>query len=131
MYGGELSDRQVSYALSALRKQQAVIKLPKVEPHIVRIPDVPDIDLSKEQLESYIAEIYKNPVYVIPNEVIHDQTQRLYENEREVRIKSKPANTRPPGPGEVVDGQTVEHIDLPTKSDSQNVFDIFRASFGV
>jgi len=60
MYGGELKDRDVSYALSNLRKQHCVIKKPKQAPMLVRVPDVPDIQVN---LKPYLEEIYKNPIY--------------------------------------------------------------------
>ncbi len=60
MYGGELKDRDVSYSLSNLRKQYCVIKKPKQAPVLIRVPDVPDINLD---LKPYLEKLYENPIY--------------------------------------------------------------------
>ena len=79
MYGGELGDREVSYSLSTLRKQHAVVKKPKEAPIIVRIPDIPDIQVD---LKPYLEKIYSNPVYKTPNEIKQETKLRLYETPR-------------------------------------------------
>jgi hypothetical protein len=73
MYGGELSDREVSYSLSNLRKQHAVIKLPKQPPAIARVPDVQDLNPVSE---NYLNFIYSNPVYKSPQEITLEQRNR-------------------------------------------------------
>jgi hypothetical protein len=62
MYGGELSDREISYTLSMLRKQHAVIKINKQRPVVTRIPDIPDIDIPANILGDYKQRfIYNHP----------------------------------------------------------------------
>src|SRR5262249_42335264 len=57
MYGGDLPDRDVAYVLGQMKKQHAVIKKGKEAPAVVRIPDVEDVDISKEGFDVFIEEI--------------------------------------------------------------------------
>lgn len=64
MYGGDLSDRDVSYALSQLKKQNAVIKINKQPPVSMRLTDVPDIQMPAKELAEWKEQHYKsNPWY--------------------------------------------------------------------
>jgi hypothetical protein len=101
MYGGKLDDREVSYALSNLRKQHAVIKLPKQPPAIGRIPDVKELD---EVSEDYFNFIYSNPVYLSPSEIEQETKDRVrYQTNEASRTnplsssKTSKANRAPTG----------------------------------
>lgn len=58
MYGGELKDRDVSYYLSALAKQHAVVKIIKQPTTTVRLDDVPDANVSDEEISKFKNFIY-------------------------------------------------------------------------
>lgn len=68
-YGGEISDRQASWANADLPKQYAVIKVGKVSPQRVRIPDVDSPKVSKEDLNAYITKLYEQPWYYNPHDI--------------------------------------------------------------
>lgn len=72
-YGGEISDRQASWANADIKKQHAVIKVLKDSPERVRIPDVKEPKVDRAQLEAYIAKLYEQPWYYNP----HDITEKL------------------------------------------------------
>jgi hypothetical protein len=63
MYGGEVSDREASYALSQLKKQHAVIKINKMPPVSMRLTDVPDVQMSAKDLNDWKAKHYTNAFY--------------------------------------------------------------------
>ena len=91
MFGGELKDRDVSYALGNLRKQHCVIKKPKESPMIVRVPDVFDID---SDLKPYLETIYQNPVYKTPDEILREQRQRVSYDARPKTPDTRSTSTR-------------------------------------
>ena len=91
MFGGDLKDRDVSYALGNLRKQHCVIKKPKEGAMIVRVPDVPDID---SDLKPYLETIYKNPVYKIPEEILEEQKRRISYDVRPTTSDTRSTSTR-------------------------------------
>ncbi len=74
LYGGQLDDREVSYALSNLRKQHAVIKFPKQPAQIVRIPDVKDLP---EVSDDYLNTIYSDPIYRSSDDILKEQKGRI------------------------------------------------------
>jgi hypothetical protein len=62
MYGGELSDRDVSYALAQTKKQNAVIKINKQPPVSTRLRDWPDVEVSRKDLSAFLQKLYtSNP----------------------------------------------------------------------
>ena len=73
MYGGDLEDREVSYVLSQQEKQNAVVKLNKDAPRVIKIHDTPVYKVSNEFLES----IYANPWYYTHAEITQDQDERF------------------------------------------------------
>lgn len=73
MYGGDLEDREVSYRLSEQEKQQAVVKLNKAAPRVIKVHDTPVYKVSKEYLES----IYANPWYYTHADITKDQDERF------------------------------------------------------
>jgi hypothetical protein len=96
MYGGELRDRDVSYALSNMRKQHAVIKLPKKPAVIARIKDVKSAfgseAIEQRAIDKFTERIYRQDFYQDSNEIIHDQKQRLYE----IHLSAEHADPSPP-----------------------------------
>jgi len=54
MYGGQLDDRDVSYVLSKLQRQEAIVKIGTNDPVKVKIPDLPDISISEKVLDDYL-----------------------------------------------------------------------------
>ncbi len=76
-YGGELADRDVSHVLSGQKKQYAVIKKPKRAAHIVRILDVDPVDVTQEQLDQYIKQIYENEWYKTPKQISDSFNERF------------------------------------------------------
>lgn len=102
-YGGDLADRDVSYVLSGQKKQYAVIKKPKVPPHVVRIPDVKTPDVPKEVLDRYIMQIYAQEWYKSPkeiNELINDRFP-------------PPKDSKRPGRREAPDGKAARKTPQP------------------
>lgn len=87
-YGGELADRDVSFVLSGQKKQYAVIKKPKKPAHVVRIRDVPTIEVTKDKLESFILELYSQPWYKTPKEI-----------KETFNVRFPPKNIERPQPG--------------------------------
>lgn len=62
MYGGELSDRDVSYALAQTKKQNAVIKINKQPPVSTRLRDWPDTEVPRKAVSDYLQKLYtSNP----------------------------------------------------------------------
>ena len=72
MYGGQLEDRDVSYVLAQLKKQHAAIKINKQPPVTTRIPDIPDIQMSRQQLKEWKLKHYQLSFYK-PVEAIKQQ----------------------------------------------------------
>ncbi len=71
-YGGDIKPIDASFANQDLAKQYAIIKKNKESPKRVRIPDVSPINVSKEQLDSYIQELLKQDWYVPARETTTD-----------------------------------------------------------
>jgi len=64
MYGGDLEDRQVSFVLSQLKKQNAVIKINKQPPVTLRLTDIPDVEISPKVLKDFKTKLYNSyPFY--------------------------------------------------------------------
>jgi len=89
-YGGDLSERDVNYALSTQQKQTAVIKLPKQTPAKVRIPDLPQVDVSNKDLDRFIRELYLNPWYYTPKQVYEQHNDRFKYLQPEPASSSQP-----------------------------------------
>lgn len=102
MYGGDITDRQASYANSNLARQEAIMKMPKGSPERVKIADVPDVPVSNADLEDYKTELYKaQSWYHDPKEVWEDIKQRFKPSrtyEPEVREKPREASPNRPAP---------------------------------
>ena len=84
MYGGDIPDRQVNYELGQLKKQHAAIKINKQPPRIVRLPDVPDIEVSAEKLADFKQKLFGHESYRSPPEVLDEINARFHEPARSV-----------------------------------------------
>lgn len=97
MYGGDLSDRMVSYVLSALARQQAVMKIEKGSPTTVRLRDVTDAQVSKQQVDEFKKKIYeRDEWYHSPEEVLETINGRFTKTESAkplTRSQSAPKKT--------------------------------------
>lgn len=79
-YGGEIQPTLAAYVHNDLPKQYAIIKKGKEPPRRVRIPDVPDIKISKEELEEYIRKTLQAPWYFLPKDVKDEISKRLIQS---------------------------------------------------
>lgn len=77
MYGGDITDRQASYANMNLPRQEAILKAPKGTPERVRIANVLEVPVSDGEVEDYKTELYKQAWYHDPSEVWEDIKQRF------------------------------------------------------
>ncbi|MEW6126745.1 MAG: hypothetical protein AB1757_06880 [Acidobacteriota bacterium] len=82
-YGGALADRDVSYALSQIRKQHAVIKLSKMDPALIKIPNVPDIEVDTKP---YLEALYNESTYLDVDDLLNEQRKR-FEGQDTVRAE--------------------------------------------
>jgi hypothetical protein len=70
--------KQASDAQFSLKKQHAVIKIGKEPPVTVRIADVPDVQVSKADLDAYKLKIYQsNPWYRTPDAITEEISRVL------------------------------------------------------
>jgi hypothetical protein len=103
MYGGELSDRDVSYTLSQLRKQNAVIKINKMPPLSMRLQDVPDVQMPAKELAAWKEQHYKtNSWYRSTREVREEINHRFDQATTKAGRPYAPRPqhpVRPEGPG--------------------------------
>lgn len=60
LYGGDIDPKKASYANSNLPKQYAVIKIGKGAPKRERLPDVPTPQVTREEFDRYIIEMYQH-----------------------------------------------------------------------
>lgn len=73
MYGGDLEDRQVSYVLSQQEKQNAVVKLGKQPPRVIKIHDTPVYKVSG----TYLKQLFSSPWYYTKQEIKQDTYDRF------------------------------------------------------
>jgi hypothetical protein len=90
MYGGNLPDKEVSYALSKLSKAQAVLQKPKQDAVFFDIPYTPDIEIPQEDLHNYIESILSNDWYRTPKQIKESYHERF----RPVGTDSTPPQER-------------------------------------
>ncbi|MDQ3816091.1 MAG: type IV secretory system conjugative DNA transfer family protein [Acidobacteriota bacterium] len=79
-YGGDISDRDASYANADLPKQTAVVKVAKGKPQRVRIPNVPDINIPEKRLEDFISKIYQQE-WIYPADYIERELKKKFPDE--------------------------------------------------
>ncbi len=84
-YGGDIPHVLATYANQNIPKQYAIIKKNKESPVRVRIPDVPDVKISKEKLDDYIKELLKQDFYLSKEEI-----------QKQINARSLRANTKSP-----------------------------------
>lgn len=89
-YGGEISDRQASFANADIPKQEAVMKVIKGKPQRVRIPDVDTPKVSKDRLNEYITKLYEQPWYYDPHEVTEAHKQKSIYDDQATRDSKPP-----------------------------------------
>jgi len=87
-YGGEIPHEMANYANKNIPKQYAVVALSKQDPVRIKIPDVSDVNLSKEAEQAFIGHCLLREWNYTPREV-REQMKK--------RFNDKPStNTRPP-----------------------------------
>jgi hypothetical protein len=97
MYGGELTDREVSYALSQTKKQNAVIKINKQPPVSTRLRDWPDAQVDGKAVADFLQKLYtSNPQLYRPVAEVWGEIKTRF------AVQSSPAGAppkerRPPG----------------------------------
>lgn len=77
IYGGDLPLDQVSYDLSTLKKQEAVIKIGKMPPRKTQLIDVPDVELSDARLTAFKQKLYEQPWYRTKKEIYDEINARF------------------------------------------------------
>jgi hypothetical protein len=90
MYGGDIPVTQVSYELSGLQKQEAVIRIGKMPPRKTRLPDLPDIELPQAQVDAFKKRIYQQPWYRTKKEIYHDIIERFKPSQSTLSTKERP-----------------------------------------
>jgi hypothetical protein len=73
-YGGDLDPEKVSFNLNSQKKQEMVVRLSKQTPKLIRVPDVPDAD---GDVEGFITELVKDPIYYTRGQILEDEQSRL------------------------------------------------------
>lgn len=73
-YGGEITDRDVIFALAGQKKQHMVLRLGKDAPRVVKVPDTPD---ATGDVEKFVAELFKSPNYYTVKEIEDDYADRF------------------------------------------------------
>jgi hypothetical protein len=68
-YGGDIPDRMVLYNLAQLEKQKVAIRLGKDHPVYMRVRNISDPEVSKEDLHAYKQAIYKAAWYASPDDI--------------------------------------------------------------
>ena len=122
-YGGEIQDRDASYANADLPQQAAVMKIAKRKPQRVRTPDVPDITISQAELDSFIKKIYQQE-WIYPVSYLEAELRIKFPNEPPPSNRNNsgnratnvpPPNNPNPRPGRASSSQkwTVVPEDLP------------------
>lgn len=95
-YGGDIPHVLATYANQNILKQYAIIKKNKETPVRVRVPDAPDIKISKDELDKYIEELLKQPWYLTKEQITEQINNRVtnYEPTRTPRPDSKTPDPR-------------------------------------
>lgn len=94
MYGGELSDRAVSYELMDLPKQHAAIKINKNPPRRTRLPDVFTPEVPVEQLVAFKNNVYRHEWYRQPREILYEINARFERNKFSLDPEQPSGETR-------------------------------------
>jgi len=78
MYGGQLSDRDVSYHLSSLPKQNCIIKKNKLSPIKVRINDLPDVLMSRDEVDAWKEQHYKSAPWYRAKKGVEEEIRQRF-----------------------------------------------------
>lgn len=73
-YGGQITDRDVVFALSSQKKQHMVWRSGKDTPHVVKVPDTPD---AKGDVKAYLKQLFDQPWYYTPAQIQEDNAKRF------------------------------------------------------
>jgi hypothetical protein len=87
MYGGQLNSEATRYALMSLKKQHAVVKVNKEDPVTIKIPDVPDVEISPDVLNDFISKLYRQPWYHHPEAVLEEINARFKPQQSRSRVE--------------------------------------------
>lgn len=87
-YGGDIPHVLATYANQNIPKQSCIIKKNKETPVRVRIPDVPDVKISKEKFDSYIETLLQQDFYLSKEEI------EKQADARSLRANSKSTQSR-------------------------------------
>lgn len=77
MFGGELSDREVSFSLQDTKSRHCWIKNDKKPPAKVQIKDLPDIDVKQSVLDDFKTKLYASDFYKSVGEIRAETKQRF------------------------------------------------------
>jgi len=101
-YGGEITDRQIIYALSDQKKQNMVWRANKAKPHIIQVPHTPD---AKSDIKTYLDTLLASPWYLTEEEILKDNAERF---------KGLPEqNTKSPQPAKKTQRKTTRKAAVP------------------
>lgn len=120
MYGGELSDREVSYALAQTKKQNAIIKINKASPLSTRLRDWPDVKVSQQERDDYLLNLFKtNPQFYRPKADVWGEMTNRFERRIQPQggrpVKTSGDTPKSPQPQRPNDG----HSDVQVKPPEQ------------
>jgi hypothetical protein len=133
MYGGALKPEEVSYNLSALKKQYAVFKIGKEAPVVTRVKDIDTPKISTKLLADFKEnKIYKvNPWYRTQESVLEEINKRFAQptpkSFRRDKAEPRPKKSDPhvPAPNKVPDHKATGATDAgkPRWKDIKTAFD--------
>ena len=104
-YGGEIPRSVAEYANSDLPKQYMILKKPKQNPQKVRVSDVPDVPVTRKQLDDFIFKLLKHDFYRHPDDIRKEQESR-FEGPHTVPPRKRARADSNPGANPVWDYQT-------------------------
>lgn len=112
MYGGDIPDRQVSYELGQLPKQEAAIKINKQPPRKTRLADVPDIEVDPKVFKAFKEKLLKHESFMSPKEVLEEINARFTQSESKHARQPTPARPAPDSRPQRNSKRTVEKQDV-------------------
>lgn len=108
-YGGDIGFEEAAFATKGLQKQHAVIKVGKDNPVFIRVPDVPPAKVKRDELHSYICDLYESQPWYYPAKELRDTLEKT--------VYAEPVQSRPPKDTEISKRNTPPH----NKADHQTV----------
>lgn len=73
-YGGQITDRDVVFALSSQKARHMVWRSGKEAPHVIRVPDVPK---ARGDVKAYLDQLFAQPWYYTPKQILEDNAKRF------------------------------------------------------